>query len=112
MTNQDFTKIVDEQLNYCKMLLIKKGNEYDSGTCDRFHSFKTAAELQQITPREALGGMLAKHTVSIYDLIHSESSDLALWTEKITDHINYLLLLKGLIMDEMEALTIKEDSRE
>ena len=100
MTNEDFNKLVSDQFKYCESLLCKKGKEYDSNTDDRFHSFKVAAKLQNETPLEALAGMMAKHTVSIYDLIRLNSSNLTIWDEKITDHINYLLLLKGLIMDE------------
>lgn len=103
MNNADFNKVVDEQLNLCKSLLCKKGEEYDSDTNDRFHSFKVAAKLQGESSMQALAGMLAKHTVSVYDLIKEGSHDLTIWNEKITDHINYLLLLKGLIMDELEA---------
>lgn len=108
MNNADFNKVVDKQLDLCRSLLCKKGEEYDSDTNDRFHSFKVAATLQGETPMEALAGMLAKHTVSIYDLIHDGSHNLSIWDEKITDHINYLLLLKGLIMDEIEALAALE----
>lgn len=100
MSNEEFNTIVDEQLGHCYELLCKKGLEYDSDTNDRLHSFKVAAKLQNEAPVEALAGMMAKHTVSIYDLIHARSSDLTIWTEKITDHINYLLLLKAMLMDE------------
>lgn len=103
MTNEDFNKVVDEQLNLCRSLLCTKGEEYDRSSNDRFHSFKVAAALQGETPMQALAGMLAKHTVSIYDLINEGNHDLAIWDEKITDHINYLLLLKGLIMDEISV---------
>lgn len=109
MNNADFSKVVDKQLELCRSLLCKKGKEYDSDTGDRFHSFKVAAALQKETAMQALAGMLAKHTVSIYDLIHDGSHDLAVWDEKITDHINYLLLLKGLIMDEIGALECESD---
>lgn len=111
MNNLEFNKIVEDQLDLCRSLLCKKGEEYDSDSGDRFHSFKVAAALQGETPMQALAGMLAKHTVSIYDLMHDGSHNLAIWDEKITDHINYLLLLKGLIMDESEALNheLKED---
>lgn len=104
MKNDDFNKIVNSQLDYCKSLLCKKGEEYDADSNDRFHSFKVAAALQNKTPIQALAGMMAKHTVSIYDLIAQNSSDSAIWDEKITDHINYLLLLKGLLMDENGGL--------
>jgi hypothetical protein len=103
MNNSEFNKIVDNQLDFCKSLLCKKGEEYDSDTNDRFHSFKVAAALQNETPMQALAGMMAKHTVSIYDLIKDDSHNLAIWTEKITDHINYLLLLEGLVISEINA---------
>lgn len=100
MNNQDFHKVVDNQLELCGSLLVQKGKEYDSDTSDRFHSFKVAAGLQNITPVQALAGMMAKHTISIYDMIESGDSNLTKWDEKITDHINYLLLLKGLLMEQ------------
>ena len=100
MTNTTFDEIVEDQLRQCAELLLSKGKEYDSDSGDRFHSFKVAAELQGETPLEALAGMMAKHTVSIYDLISQNSLNLTIWEEKITDHINYLLLLKGLIMEQ------------
>lgn len=100
MTNNEFNQAVDDQLDLCKSLLCKKGQEYDSDSDDRFHAFKVASALQNETPLQALAGMMAKHTVSVYDLIRSGCSDLTIWDEKITDHINYLLLLKGLLMDE------------
>ena len=100
MTNAHFNAIVEDQMNKCATLLLSKGEEYDSDSGDRFHSFKVAAKLQNETPIQALAGMMAKHTVSIYDLMRSGSPDLTIWDEKITDHINYLFLLKGLIMDE------------
>lgn len=100
MNNQDFTKVVDEQLAKCRALLVVKGKEYDSNTEDRLHSFRVAAEIQHTTPMQALAGMMAKHTVSVYDMCAENSSNLAKWDEKITDSINYLLLLKSLIQDE------------
>lgn len=100
MTNEEFNKIVNDQLAYCQSLLCKKGVEYDNNTNDRFHSFNTAAQLQGITPKQALAGMMAKHTVSIYDMCMTGSFDQSKWEEKITDSINYLLLLKAMVTDE------------
>lgn len=110
MNNADFNKVVEQQLDLCQSLLCRKGEEYDRGVDDRFHSFKVAAVLQGETPMQALAGMLAKHTVSIYDLIKEGNHDLTIWDEKITDHINYLLLLKGLIMDEIEPVKMADDT--
>lgn len=103
MNNQDFSEIVDEQLDRCKSLLTQKGREYSTEQ-DKLHNFKVSAELQGTTQRQALGGMMAKHTVSIYDMIQSVNDfSAAVWNEKITDHINYLLLLQGIVVEEREA---------
>ena len=102
MTNEKFKEIVEDQLNICKNYLLKKGDEYNP-TEDRFEFFKQAAVLEKITPAKALAGFMAKHTLSIYNLIDEDCDNLPLFEEKITDHINYLLLLKGLLKDAQDA---------
>lgn len=98
MKSETFDKIVDKQLEFCTKILCNKAVEY--ATDDRLHNFKVAAQLQDITPIQALEGMMAKHTVSIYDMCTSNKDyPLALWDEKITDSINYLLLLKALVVE-------------
>ncbi len=99
MNFQDFNKLVDEQIQTCKALLDSKGKEYAPDTADRLSAFKTAARLQHKTPIQALGGQMSKHTISLYEMIENNSKDEALWLEKITDSMNYLLLLKALIQD-------------
>jgi hypothetical protein len=82
-------------------VLVFKSKEYDLETGDRFHSFKVAAALQNLTPKQALCGMMCKHTVSVFDMAESgENYPIEKWDEKITDNINYLLLLRGLIEEE------------
>jgi hypothetical protein len=99
MKNEQFNKIVSEQLERCTNILCSKAKEY--ATEDRLHNFKVAAALQGLTPRQALAGMMAKHSVSIYDMATStEQFSMAMWEEKITDHMNYLLLLKAIIEEE------------
>ena len=100
MTQQNFEEIVNLQLSICKELLVDKGKEY-SLTGDRLDAFKKAASLQGETMKQALCGMLAKHVVSIYDMCMSGNRFQAeKWTEKITDAINYLLLLMAAIREE------------
>jgi hypothetical protein len=100
MTQQDFERIVEEQLNTARDLLIIKGREYSLSE-DRLEVFKKAAVLQGENVKQALCGMLAKHVVSIYDMSMSRNEFTeARWTEKITDSINYLLLLKAAVMEE------------
>lgn len=100
MTHQNFEVIVDQQLEICRDLLVVKGKEY-SLTDDRLHAFKKAASLQNETMKQALCGMLAKHVVSVYDMCMSgDQFGIDKWTEKITDSINYLLLLMAAIWEE------------
>ncbi len=102
MNSERFNEVLDETLDKCVKTLGVKSDEY--ATEDRLHNFKVAAELQNCKPMTALAGMMAKHTVSVYDLIQKAESGqkipLELWDEKIGDHINYLILLSGLIREE------------
>jgi hypothetical protein len=95
---KDFNDSIEKQIEKCRSLLIDKAKEY--ATEDRLHNFHVAAELSGKSPEECLGGMMIKHTVSVYDML-SNSSDYSseMWEEKITDHINYLLILKAMLDD-------------
>lgn len=108
MINAEFNKIVDNQLQTCRDILTIKRADYDGDEDDRFNAFKRAANLQNCTVKEALAGMMAKHTTSIYDMCESdESYAKEKWIEKITDHINYLLLLRAIIEEETNDATCK-----
>lgn len=101
MKTEQFNQVIEKQLKRCTDILIVKAREY--ATDDRLHNFRVAAELENCTPRQALAGMMAKHTVSIYDMCNSGLKyPIELWNEKITDHINYLLLLRAIIEEEIE----------
>jgi hypothetical protein len=83
-----------ELVNHCLNLLDAKKSDY--ATADYFHTFRTAAELQEITPLQALGGMAAKHVASVFKLFneHAEGREISrdTWMEKRGDVINYLLI--------------------
>lgn len=99
MKTDEFERIVSEQIKRCVNTLNIKSNEY--ATDDRLHNFKIAAALEGITPIQALQGMMAKHTVSVYDMCQSgKRYPIELWDEKIGDSINYLLLLAAPIREE------------
>ena len=100
----DFNQTVEEQLEKCQSVLVNKREEYVMGTNDVLHNFKRAAHLMDCEVRQALGGMMVKHTFSIFDMIEAERTyDTATWDEKITDSINYLLLLKAVLVDERDG---------
>lgn len=80
--------------------LTAKAAEYATDG-DRLHNFKVAAAVQGISPTAALAGMMAKHTVSVYDMIgDGEVHPMELWEEKIKDSINYLFILWALLHEE------------
>lgn len=95
MNNKDFEVSVLNQVEKCKNLLIAKGEYYQTSK-DRLDQFKKAAVLQGISPIEALGGMMAKHSTKLFDIMKT-GADYKVWDEVITDHMNYLLLLNALI---------------
>lgn len=108
MTHEEFSKFIDVFLDRLKDILICKGDEYAPIFSDRFINFKNAAELQRITPEEALLGMLSKHLISVVDLIVSKTHepDIKVWDEKIIDSINYLILLRAMQDTKCEKLTL------
>lgn len=98
MTSETFERLMEEQFERCEAVLLHKAKEYATG--DRLHNFRVAADLQGCTEIQALSGMMSKHTVSVYDMCESgRDYPLALWEEKITDSINYLLLLNALVRE-------------
>jgi len=100
MNSEWFEKVIKEQIKTCEDVLIGKAKEYATDD-DRLHNFKNAAGMMSCDPKEALAGMMAKHTISIYDMCRSDKVyPIELWNEKITDHINYLLLLKAVVEED------------
>ena len=104
MNTERFDEIIERRIQRCREVLYVKANEY--ATEDRLHNFKVAAELQHCTPITALAGMMAKHTVSVYDLIQRQEQGFVvtreMWEEKIGDSINYLLLLSALVREKVD----------
>ena len=100
MTSNNFNKVVENQLERIKTVLIKKQAEYNLDD-DRLSVFKHAAALSGETPEQALYGFLLKHLISQADMIKSgQKYSKSLWQEKITDILNYNILLIGLLEDD------------
>ena len=108
MNHIDFADIVNNRLGHCKKVLTVKGEEY-SREGDRLWNFKVAARIDNQTPGEALWGRYKKHLVSLMDMItmHSNGEFIpqALIDEKMSDSINYHLLLEGIFIDGNNKLT-------
>lgn len=108
MDQLTFERIISEQIARSEALLMNKGKEYAEGadvmqTIDRLAHFKKAAFLQDETPAQAAFGMLAKHLVSVADMVNSgDSYPLEKWNEKISDSVNYLLILRAIVEERSE----------
>lgn len=99
MNPERFNEIVEEQFSICGSVLVKKAYEYAPNS-DRLVNFRKAANLQSVSMAEALGGMFAKHVISIFDMLeNADKYGYSLWEEKITDAINYLVLLKAVVYE-------------
>lgn len=104
MVSKEFEVIVKQQFDNCYDVLFEKAKQYNIGTDDRLHAFKAASAFEGISTKQALFGMLTKHLVSLSDMIRQDGThSLEVWEEKITDSINYLLLLKAVVEEESES---------
>lgn len=107
MKAQEFNQVLEAQMKLCQRILGGKAQEYATDV-DRLHNFKLAAALKDETQTRALAGMMVKHTVSVYDMcLSGDEYPLDIWEEKITDHINYLILLQAVVIEEAEERVAK-----
>ena len=110
MNTEKFNLVINSRLDTCKEVLIQKAKEYVVDD-DRLHNFNVATSTagKAVKCREqALWGMANKHLVSIIDIIDTMNEDptyipeYELVSEKITDMLNYLLLLEASIADKRD----------
>ena len=104
----EFNDVVDGAIKNIQTVLKQKAMEYASNE-SRFHNFEVAGRKLNVTPEKALLGMMIKHEVSVEDMVNwidqnPKKITLELINEKIGDNINYLILLKGLLINRVESL--------
>ena len=101
MNQKTFDKSVAAQLAICEDVLLSKGSEYALDS-DRLSHFKRSASLMGCSVKQAIFNMLAKHIISISDMVASDQKfSRERWSEKITDAINYLIILRATVMEEL-----------
>lgn len=106
MNQKEFNEVIIRQMDRCKSMLVAKGAEYapravKNTAVDRLAHFKKAAVVLNTTPRAALMGMLSKHLISVSDMCMGEQQySKEQWDEKITDSINYFLILCAIVEEE------------
>ena len=96
---QYFDAILKSRLAKTEQILASKAKEY-AGAKDLFHNFRVAGMLLGVTPEKALLGMMAKHIVSVVDMVNGSTAAKVtpeMIDEKIGDSINYMILLEGMM---------------
>ena len=101
MNSSEFQEVLDRQLSRISSILGIKTGEYATDK-DQLKNIRDAARLRDIPMKEAVAGMMVKHTVSIYAMIAEADRDfpMIMWDEKITDHIIWLILLLAVLEED------------
>lgn len=125
MEHEKFNELLKEILDRTTNVLASKSAEYASDS-DKLHNFKRAGAMLGCSPEKALVGMWTKHIISILDIVdeidmqqsthfkklkkvfakrffkkyYGKKMHIAVVEEKITDAINYLILLEALIKEQ------------
>ena len=104
MNPKEFDRLLNRRIRIIKRVLLSKNKEYAT-LHDKLHNFKRAGKMLQCTPETALIGMWTKHVISILDIVdkienEKEYPSRKILNEKITDSINYLILLEALIVEK------------
>lgn len=103
MTQEKFNAFAKNFVKQTTSVLYAKGKSYALNRDDRLEHFKRAAEYLSTTPKEACLAQLTKHLISIRDMVCANDGTVfspEQWDEKIGDAINYLVLLRALVIDE------------
>lgn len=106
MNSVEFAKVFEKQIERCRDILFQKAEEYATDD-ERLHNFNAGAAISGETPAQVLSGYMLKHTISVYHMVSADdpttfSNDK--WDEKITDHINYLILLRAILDEAFDKL--------
>lgn len=116
MNADQFELIFEQTVQNCRDVLVNKAKEYASDG-DRMHNFKVAGRFNGRSPEQELWGFLTKHLVSLTDMVQSgEYYPAEKWDEKLGDALNYLFLLRALVVEnetveyQMELFKALEDT--
>jgi len=95
-----FKEFLELEWEKTQKIMGLKNTEYARGG-DKLSNFKTAAGLRLKQPETMCFEYCTKHLVSLSDFINDLEKDIhhpiELWSEKCSDAVNYILLLKALL---------------
>ena len=99
MNSIEFDKVLENRIRKIREVLQTKGKEY--ALADKLSNFKRAADLEGVTSIQALLGFVAKHIIALYDFAKRDDISYGQWEEKLGDTINYMILLDGILIEEI-----------
>ena len=106
MVPTTFDEVLEQRLKRTRDVLASKATEYAT-VSSRMHNFIRAGKMLSCTPERALMGMLAKHWISVLDIVDGVERGVEyseeFVSEKIGDSINYLILLEGLLYERRKV---------
>lgn len=94
--DQDIDRVIAE----CIQIMSSKGHDYMAGTTDRLYNFRQAAADLGITMREVAYIYMWKHLSAIRSYCRTGEMKAEGVLSRITDAINYLLLLYKISLEE------------
>lgn len=104
MTNLEFYDIMNKTFSQCLALAKSKGADYTKGSLDALANFKEGGRSLAVPPEKVCWIFMNKHYQAITNYVRtggqSESEPI---DGRIDDLINYLVLLKGIIVEERGA---------
>jgi hypothetical protein len=101
MDKKKLLKHIEHRINKCKDVLSYKNSEYASQQ-DVMSNFRNAANFLGTTPEKVAFCYMMKHFESIKSILYDNKPvTRKLYEEKMTDLINYLLLIDAMMMDKL-----------
>ena len=110
MNIETFSTLAARRFIIClEMLTRAKHREYTRCN-DKLHNFKVAGAYQHQTPEKALWGMMIKQFISLEDIVNDieefgKLPEVSLLEEKVSDIVNYFILLEALVVERKEGRT-------
>lgn len=110
MTNENFTKAIEEIRNNSLEILRKRNANYSKGSMDALHNFHAGAAIMGCTPAQCAWGYMTKHLTCLRDKVMLDDfKDQADLFEKCTDIINYVAIIYAIGV-ERNILSMNNDS--
>lgn len=98
MKDNPMMSAIQNQMKRCEEILDKKFNEYGLHK-DPYWHFNRAADLLQQSPEQVLMALFSKHLTCIVEMAEEPPYyTRERWDEKLTDAINYLLILSSMVL--------------